>query len=76
MLEALETNRIFGQKFDLLMGAIETDLLKNFKAENGTNNESHITLEEVLITNIEKLKKRYPEGFSVEKSINRQEGDI
>jgi NTP pyrophosphatase (non-canonical NTP hydrolase) len=35
-----------------------------------------ITLEEVLITNIEKLKKRYPEGFSVEKSINRQEGDI
>jgi NTP pyrophosphatase (non-canonical NTP hydrolase) len=35
-----------------------------------------ITLEEVLITNIEKLKKRYPEGFSIEKSINRQEGDI
>ena len=35
-----------------------------------------ITLEEVLITNIEKLKKRYPDGFETEKSIHRQEGDI
>ena len=30
-----------------------------------------ISLEEVLIHNIEKLKKRYPEGFSTERSINR-----
>lgn len=34
-----------------------------------------VELEEVLIRNIEKLKKRYPEGFSREKSINRQEED-
>ena len=32
-----------------------------------------IPLEEVLKRNIEKLKKRYPEGFSEEKSINRTE---
>lgn len=30
-----------------------------------------ISLEEVLTHNIEKLKKRYPEGFSTERSINR-----
>lgn len=32
-----------------------------------------VELEEVLLRNIEKLKKRYPEGFSTEKSINREE---
>ena len=32
-----------------------------------------ITLEEVLERNIEKLKKRYPEGFDKEKSLHREE---
>ena len=32
-----------------------------------------IDLEEVLSRNIEKLKKRYPEGFDKEKSIHRTE---
>ena len=32
-----------------------------------------VTLEEVLSQNIEKLKKRYPEGFEVEKSVGREE---
>jgi len=32
-----------------------------------------IELEEVLTRNIEKLKKRYPEGFDKEKSLNRVE---
>ena len=32
-----------------------------------------VELEDVLIRNIEKLKARYPEGFSVEKSLNRTE---
>ena len=32
-----------------------------------------IDLEEVLERNIEKLKKRYPEGFDKEKSLNRVE---
>ena len=32
-----------------------------------------IPLEEVLQGNIDKLKKRYPEGFSSERSIHREE---
>ncbi len=32
-----------------------------------------IPLEEIFERNIEKLRKRYPEGFSEEKSINRTE---
>ena len=32
-----------------------------------------IELEEVLARNIEKLKKRYPDGFDKEKSIQREE---
>lgn len=30
-----------------------------------------IALEEVLKSNVDKLKKRYPEGFSVERSVHR-----
>lgn len=33
-----------------------------------------VDLETVLIKNIEKLKKRFPNGFEVAKSINREEG--
>ncbi len=32
-----------------------------------------VELEEVLTLNIEKLKKRYPEGFDKQRSINRTE---
>ena len=32
-------------------------------------------LDDIFKMNIEKLKKRYPEGFSVDNSINRQSGD-
>lgn len=32
-----------------------------------------ITLEDVAVANIEKLKERYPDGFSVEASINRKD---
>lgn len=32
-----------------------------------------VELEDVFVQNIEKLKKRYPEGFSVEKSLLRDE---
>lgn len=33
-------------------------------------------LEDIAKMNIEKLKKRYPDGFEKEKSLNREEGDI
>lgn len=36
-------------------------------------NEFDISLEDVISENVEKLRKRYPEGFSSEKSINREE---
>lgn len=32
--------------------------------------------DEIAVINIEKLKARYPEGFEVDKSLNRREGDI
>lgn len=35
---------------------------------------SGLTLEEVALANIEKLKKRYPKGFDTERSINRVDG--
>lgn len=35
-----------------------------------------IKLEDVLTANIEKLKKRYPEGFKTQKSVDRAEGDV
>ncbi|MCC3868124.1 nucleoside triphosphate pyrophosphohydrolase family protein [Terrisporobacter mayombei] len=34
------------------------------------------SLEDIFKMNIEKLKKRYPDGFDSEKSINRKEDDI
>ena len=35
-----------------------------------------VSLEEVLTLNIEKLKKRYPDGFDVDKSIERADEDL
>ena len=32
-------------------------------------------LDDILQMNLEKLKKRYPEGFTVNHSVNRQSGD-
>ena len=34
------------------------------------------TLDEVMEMNIDKLKKRYPDGFSAERSLHRAKGDI
>ena len=35
-----------------------------------------IPLEDILQANIDKLKKRYPEGFQTDKSLIRLKGDI
>lgn len=35
-----------------------------------------LSLEDVLKANIDKLKKRYPEGFEVKKSLVRLQGDL
>lgn len=34
------------------------------------------TLEDIFQMNIDKLKKRYPDGFDADRSINRDEGDV
>lgn len=36
----------------------------------------HWNLEDVMQANIDKLLKRYPEGFDAEKSLHRKKGDI
>ena len=33
-------------------------------------------LEDIMKMNIEKLQERYPEGFDVEHSLHREEGDV
>ena len=35
-----------------------------------------LDLDDVMQTNIDKLHVRYPNGFEVERSLHRQEGDI
>ena len=35
-----------------------------------------VTMDDVMYRNIEKLRKRYPEGFEVERSLHRKEGDV
>ena len=35
-----------------------------------------MSLDDCMETNIEKLKKRYPDGFDAEHSLNRADGDI
>ena len=34
------------------------------------------SLEEIMQMNIDKLRARFPEGFEVDKSLHRKEGDI
>lgn len=36
----------------------------------------HFSLEDIMQLNIDKLKERYPDGFSEENANNRKEGDI
>ena len=33
-------------------------------------------LDEIAQMNVDKLRKRYPDGFSTERSVNREKGDI
>lgn len=34
------------------------------------------SLEQILQMNIDKLRKRYPDGFEAERSVNREDGDV
>ena len=37
---------------------------------------NNIDLEEIMELNLVKLRERYPNGFDVEKSLHRKDGDI
>ncbi len=60
-----------GHPLDLTKSENELGDVQYYTAKGAR--EIGVTLEHVGRTNIEKLRKRYPEGFSVEKSINREE---
>lgn len=63
-----------GHSLDLEHAKKELGDLLWFVAEYCT--ATGLKLEDVAQTNIDKLKARFPEGFSEEKSLNRAEGDI
>ena len=63
-----------GHYFDREHAKKELGDLLWFIAEYCTANEWE--LEEIMQMNIDKLKARYPNGFEVERSLNRAEGDI
>lgn len=61
---AFKTNDLMKEIGDLLWGIAELCTYYDF------------SLERVAEMNIEKLKARYPEGFSAKRSLHRQEGDV
>lgn len=63
-----------GHKLDDLHLKKEVGDLLWFIAEYCTANGWN--LEDVMKMNIDKLKERYPDGFEVEKSLHRKDGDI
>ena len=63
-----------GHKLDPVHAKKELGDLLWFVAEYCTVNGWNMS--EIAELNIQKLSERYPDGFSVEKSLNRAEGDI
>ncbi len=57
----LDRERLIGELGDIAWYLAETAMVLD------------ITLEEVLTRNIEKLRKRYPQGFDTERSVHRAE---
>lgn len=63
----IDTGRVTEYLCDIACCLYPAMLLINRKAKK------HISIGKVLWTNIDKLKKRYPNGFSEECSVNREE---
>ena len=68
--DLLKKHLMQGHPFDREKFARELGDVAWYLAEAATALD--MELEEILQMNIEKLKKRYPEGFNVEKSIHRE----
>lgn len=63
-----------GHEFDVEHAKKEIGDLLWFIAEYCTAHNWDMS--DIMQMNIDKLKARYPEGFDVDKSLNRKEGDI
>lgn len=63
-----------GHEFDISHIEKELGDLMWFIAEYCTAMD--LNLDDVMKKNIDKLKARYPDGFEVEKSLHRKDGDI
>lgn len=63
-----------GHGFDKLHAKKEVGDLLWFIAEYCT--AKHFDMDEIMEMNIAKLMKRYPDGFTIKESVNREEGDI
>lgn len=73
-LQSLYQKNYQGHTFDLGHAKKEVGDILWFVAEYCT--AMRWNLEDVMAENIEKLKKRYPNGFEPARSINREDGDI
>lgn len=73
-LHSLYQKKYQGHEFDKEHAKKELGDLLWFVAEYCT--AMGWNLEDVMAANIDKLYKRYPDGFDAEHSLNRAEGDV
>ena len=73
-LHGLYQKKYQGHKFDEEHAKKEVGdilwMIAEYCTANGWN------LEDIMELNIEKLKARYPDGFSAERSLHRRAGDV
>ena len=72
--DLIKKNRMQGHALDIEHVAKELGDVCWYIAETAT--AIGCDLETIMKMNIEKLKKRYPQGFSSERSQNREKGDV
>ena len=68
--------KVFGHKHKLDGDKLKKELGDVLWYVSDLCSKFGFSLDEVAKLNVEKLKARYPEGFSPDKSVNRKEGDI
>lgn len=73
-LHSIYQKKYQGHPFDVNHAKKELGDLLWFIAEYCTSHGWE--MEEIMEMNIDKLKARYPEGFTADKSLNRREGDV
>lgn len=72
--DLIKKNRMQGHPIDIEHIAKELGDVCWYIAETAT--AIGVDMETIMKMNIEKLKKRYPDGFSTERSQHRAEGDV